>query len=129
MKKTIKILLTALIICIAVPLLANAVSWSPLLEEHEEKAAKGIMEKGTIVCLFQSGTADVKKEIRVNDTLTVYRNNQDHKLIEVGKIKILSYVGDDYLKGEVVEGEVKAGDVAQKGDAASLIISSDNKCK
>jgi hypothetical protein len=99
------------------------------MEEHEEKAAKGIMEKGTIVCLFQSGTADVKKEIQIKDTLPVYRENQNHQFKEVGKVKILSYVGEDYLKGEVVEGELKAGDVAKKGDAASLIISSDYKCK
>jgi len=124
-----KTLAIVLITCIGVPWIANAVTWSPLMEEHEEKAAKGIMEKGTIVCLFQSGTADVKKEIQIDDTLPVYRENQNHQLKEVGKVKILSYVGEDYLKGEVVEGELKAGDVAKKGDAASLIISSDHKCK
>jgi hypothetical protein len=32
-------------------------------------------------------------------------------------------------KGEVVEGELKAGDIAKKGDVASLIISSGDKCK
>jgi hypothetical protein len=124
-----KTLAIVLITCIGVPWIANAVTWSPLMEEHEEKAAKGIMEKGTIVCLFQSGTADVRKEIQINDTLPVYRENQNHQFKEVGKVKILSYVGEDYLKGEVVEGELKAGDIAKKGDAASLIISSDIKCK
>jgi hypothetical protein len=124
-----KTLAIVLITCIGVPWIANAVTWSPLMEEHEEKAAKGIMEKGTIVCLFQSGTADVRKEIQINDTLPVYRENQNHQFKAVGKVKILSYVGEDYLKGEVVEGELKAGDIAKKGDAASLIISSDIKCK
>jgi hypothetical protein len=55
--------------------------------------------------------------------------SRKEELKEVGKIKVLSYVGEDYLKGEVVEGELKAGDIAKKGDVASLIISSGDKCK
>ena len=129
MKKIGKVLAVLLILCTGLPQLANAVSWSPLQEEREEKAIKGILVKGTVVCLFQSGTADVKKAININDILPVYRENKSHELKEVGKIKVLSYVGEDYLKGEVVEGELKAGDIAKKGDVASLIISSDDKCK
>jgi len=129
MKTIVKILFAALILCFSAPLPANAVSWSPLQEEREEKAARGIMEKGTVVCLFQSGTADVKKEIHINDVLVVYRVRRDHQLQEVGKIRVLSYVGEDYLKGEVVEGEVKAGDIAKKGDVASLIVSESKICK
>jgi hypothetical protein len=87
------------------------------------------MVKGDVVCLFHSGTEDVKKEIHINDILIVYRENHEHQLKEVGKIRILSSVGEDYLKGEVVEGEVKAGDIAKKGDVASLVISSEEKCK
>jgi hypothetical protein len=111
------------------PLRANAVVFSPIPAEREEKAAKGIMEKGDIVCLFQSGTADVRKAITVNDVLPVYRETKPHELVEVGKIRVLSYVGEDYIKGEVIEGELKAGDIAEKGDVASLIISPENKCK
>jgi hypothetical protein len=129
MKKIAKLLVVLLISCVGLPQLVNAVSWSPLQEEREEKAAKGIMVEGTVVCLFQSGTADVKKAININDILPVYRESKSHELKEVGKIKVLSYVGEDYLKGEVVEGELKAGDIAKKGDVASLIISSDDKCK
>lgn len=132
MKTTAKILAVVFMLCIGAPVLANAVSWSPVQEEREErddKAARRILEKGSVVCLFQSGTADVKKEIRINDILTVYRENQNHQLKEVGKIKIRSYVGEDYLKGEVVEGELMPGDIAKKGEVASLVISSSDKCK
>ena len=122
-------LAVVLISCIGLPLLANAVSWSPLQHEREEKAAKGLIEKGEIVCLFQSGTAEIKKEIHANDILIVYREDQKHQIKEVGKIKILSYVKEDYLKGEVIEGELTPGDIAKKGDVASLIISSNDKCK
>ena len=106
-----------------------AVSPSPVPEELAEKAAKGIKVKGEMVCLFQSGTEDVKKTISIGDVLVVYRESPKHELKEVGKIKVLSYVGEDYLKGEVVEGEVMAGDIAKKGDVASLVIFSGDRCK
>lgn len=128
MEKIAKLLAVLLILCAGLPQLVNAVSWSPVQEEREEKAAKGIMVKGTVVCLFQSGTADVKKAINVNDILPVYREGKTHELKEVGKVKVLSYIGEDYLKGEVIEGEIKAGDIAKKGNVASLIISSGDKC-
>jgi hypothetical protein len=129
MNKVRMLFAVLLIACMGLPRLTNAISWSPLLEEREENAAKGIMVKGTVVCLFQSGTPDVKMAININDTLPVYRENKSHGIEIVGKIKVLSYVGEDYLKGEVVEGEIKAGDIAKKGDVASLIISSGNRCK
>jgi len=128
--KTIaKFLAVFIILCAGLSQFANAVSWSPLEEEREAKAAKGIMVKGEVVCLFQSGTADVKKTIIANDVLTVYRETKSHALKRAGKIKVLSYVGEDYLKGEIVEGEIMVGDIAKKGDVASLVISSENSCK
>jgi hypothetical protein len=129
MKKSGKLLVVVFILCATLPQLANAVSWSPLEPEREEKAAKGIMEKGAMVCLFQSGTADVKKVISIDDVLVVFREGPKHELQEVGKIKVLSYSGEDYLKGEVVEGEIKAGDIAIKGAVASLVISQGDTCK
>ena len=130
MKKVIWILIVMFLsLSVGLPLRANAVSPSPIPGEREERVAKGIKVKGETVCLFQSGTMDVKKEIKINDILPVYRESKSHELKEVGKIKVLSYVGEDYLKGEVVEGELKAGDIAKKGDVASLVISSENSCK
>jgi hypothetical protein len=128
MKKIGTLLAVLLISCMGLPQLANAVSPSPIPGEREERIVKGIKVKGETVCLFQSGTADVKKAISIGDVLVVYRENPKHDLKEVGKIKVLSYSGEDYLKGEVVEGEIKAGDIAKKGDVASLIISSSDKC-
>ncbi len=130
MKRVIRILIVLFLSSyVSLPSLANAVSWSPVEEEHAEKAAKGIIEVGAVVCLFQSGTADVKREIHVSDVLVVYRESRNHQLKEVGKIRILSYAGEDYLKGEVIEGELMTGDIAKKGEAASLVISKDDKCK
>lgn len=129
MKKIGKALAVLVIICVGLSQLANAVSPSPIPAEHEERIAKGIKVKGETVCLFESGTADVKKTIRVGDLLMVYRESGKQESKEIGKIKVLSYIGDDYLKGEVVEGEVHTGDIAKKGDVASLVISSEDKCK
>ncbi len=109
------------------PGIARAVSYSSVVERHEEKIAKGIRERGETVCLFQSGTADVRKEIQIDDVLVVYRETTPKNLSKRGKIKVLSFVGEDYLKGVVVEGEVQTGDIAKKGDAASMVISSEDK--
>ena len=121
--------LLLLLVIAGVPRGARAVSYPLIEEQREEKATKGLREKGEMVCLFQSGTADVKKSISVGDLLTVYRERGKHELKEIGKIKVLSYIGEDYLKGEVIEGEVRTGDIAKKGDVASLVISSEDKCK
>ena len=109
--------------------LSHAVSWSPLEEDQGNEADKSVREKGAFVCLFQSGTTDVKKEIRVNDVLSVFRETRDHRLTEVGKVRILSYVGADFLKGEVIEGKLLPGDIARKGDVASLVISRESMCR
>jgi hypothetical protein len=118
-----------LLLPVGFPVPAYAVSPSPIPGEHEEKIARGIRVKGETICLFQSGTADVKKAISIGDVLMVYRENRKQESKEVGKIRVLSYVGEDYMRGEVVEGELQAGDIAKKEGVASLVISSDEKCK
>ncbi len=128
MKRT-SILVGMLILCTLIPLLAHAVAWSPEAAEREEKATKGIKTSGDIVCLFQSGTGEVRKIIHAGDVLPVYRENSDHQSHTVGKIKILDYVGEDYMKAEVVDGELMTGDIAKKDDVASLLLSSGDKCQ
>ena len=125
--RNIVVLLFALVL--AWPPAARAVSYSTIQEQREEQTAKGVREKGETVCLFQSGTPDVKSEIKVNDLLVAYRETETHNLVPVGKLKVLSFVGTDYLKAVVVEGEVMTGDIAKKGDVASLVISHEDKCK
>lgn len=129
MKRAAGILVVLLIVFMVMPRLAHAVAWSPEATEHEEKAAKGIKTAGDIVCLFQSGTMEVRRIIHVGDVLPVYRENRDHQDHPVGKVKILDFVGEDYLKAEVIEGELMAGDVAKKGDVAILLISSGDNCQ
>jgi hypothetical protein len=47
----------------------------------------------------------------------------------VGKIRVSAFIRADFLKAEVIEGELIPGDVAKKGDVASLVISADDRCK
>ena len=54
MKKIVKLLAVLLILCMGLPQLVNAVSWSPIEEERVEKAAKGIILKGATVCLSRA---------------------------------------------------------------------------
>ncbi len=128
MKSVLTIAFAMLSFMAVLPESVHAVSFSPVPAENEERAAKGIRGKGETVCLFQSGTAEIRKTIAIGDVLSVYRQENSGAVREIGKIRVLSYGGEDYLKGTVVEGEVMAGDVAKKGDIAGLIISSEDKC-
>lgn len=99
---------------------------APITAGAAEKKVKSevVMKVGNKVHLFHSGTADVKKEICLNDVVTVYREIGGAKnptTIEVGQVKVLSYVDDHYFEAEVVKGEVKPGDIARKESAACLI--------
>jgi hypothetical protein len=127
--KTLTLQIILIIFLSWLPLKAQAVSFSPIPAEQEEKAVKGIRSKGESVCLFQSGTEDVRKTIGIGDILVVNRQGKNHDTREVGRIRVLSYVKEDYLKGEVVNGEVRAGDIAKKGSVASLVIADDGACK
>jgi hypothetical protein len=105
----------------------------PLASYAAEKVrSEVVMKMGNKVHLFHSGTQEVKKEICLNDVLPVYRDtavgyrqtkgaDQVKNLKEVGKVKVLSYVGDHYFEGVIVEGEVRPGDVVKK-DAAYCLV-------
>jgi hypothetical protein len=105
------------------PLTVKAVSYPPASLYHHEYTAETVMKAGEIVHLFESGTDDVKQAIHPNDILTVYRVNPTCEVKVVGKIKVISYVGDTYLKGEIIEGEIKPDDIAKKGTISCLVIS------
>ena len=72
---------------------------------------------------FHGGFTSAKEEFCVNDVVPVYRytGKRYQKYAEVGKIKITGYVGEHYLEGVVVEGNIKDSDFAKKTNAACLI--------
>jgi hypothetical protein len=75
------------------------------------------------VRLFHGGTEEAKKLFCEGETVPIYRYyGRYDQTKEVGKVKLGKFVGDQYIDGTVVEGEVKPGDVAMKGSAACLVV-------
>jgi len=96
--------------------------WYPRALYHRQDVHEAF-KKGDILYMFHSGTAEVMRTIRAGDILTVYRVSSSCEAKTVGKIRVLSYVGETYLKGEVTEGEIKRDDIAEKGGVSLLVIS------
>lgn len=103
-------------------------SFSPVSAQvtQKQQELRGEVETktGKKVRLFHSGTQDVKKTICIGDQIPVYREVYAYgaiKKTEVGKIKVISYVGEHYLEAEIIAGKIKNGDVAQKESASCLV--------
>lgn len=108
----------ALSVMVTAPIAAKA------LEKQPRIKSEVVMKEGSTVHLFHSGTADVKKEICLNDVIPVYRDTMagGHATTKVvGKVKVLSYAGEHYFEAKVVEGEIKVGDIAKKETASCLV--------
>ena len=124
MKKKIAIVFIVILLftSVSAPLSVFAVSYPPPLY-HRQDRGETVMKVGQIVYLFHSGTGDVKKTIHANDILTVYRINPSCEVNPVGIIKVLSYIGENYVKAEVLVGEIRPDDIAKKGNVSCLVIS------
>ncbi len=101
---------------------AFAVSYFPAPFYHRMEKLESPMRAGETVYLFHSGTDDVRKTIHVSDILAVHRVNASCEVVTVGKIKVISYVGETYIKGVIMEGDIMPNDIARKGDASCLVI-------
>ena len=120
-KKTTIFFLLVLLLTIHAPLTAFATSYMPFFHRQDKRETD--LEAGHVIYLFHSGTDDVRKSIRENDILAVYRISRSCKMMEVGKIKVIAYIGDTHIKGEVVEGKIKPDDIARKESTSCLVIS------
>jgi hypothetical protein len=124
MKKTsLSIFLVALLF---LPVTLHAIAYPFPEKKSYQLKEEAVMTVGAKLYLFHSGTDEVRKTIHVNDELTVYREYPPDLSVEtreVGKVRILSPLGDYYFDGEVIEGEIKAGDLAKKGIVACFITS------
>jgi hypothetical protein len=113
--------LALILLTVSVPANVFAV-WYPRALYHRQDVHEPF-KKGDIAYMFHSGTAEVMKAIAVGDILTVYRISSSCEAKTVGIIRVISYVGGTYLKGEVTEGEIKRDDIAEKGGVSLLVIS------
>jgi hypothetical protein len=130
MKKSMKILTAAMFSYVfIIPVIVTA---APVFPEplHENGLKTEAMFKiGAHVYLFHSATKEVRSAIRVHDVLTVYRESPCCNLIETGKIKILSFTGNNYIKAQVVEGVIRPGDTVKKGKVSCLVLVSGCDCE
>ncbi len=116
-----KIAATVLLaVVIAIPLAAHAVAYYPLyhLQDGDETAAAA----GQTVYLFFSGTEEEHRSIHEGDSLVVSRIGRTCEATVIGKIRVLAILGETYLKAEVLEGNVKVGDIARKDAISCLVI-------
>jgi len=125
MKRRIVVIITALLLLFAVsaPPTVFAVSYPVQLYHQEVRHDKFV--KGDTVYLFHSGTDEIKKTIHVNDTLAVYRTSPSCEVTPIGIIRVISFVGETYIKGEVFAGEIKPDDIAKKENVSCLVISAE----
>lgn len=103
------------------PMPSSAVSFPLQLYHSEERHDKFV--KGESLYLFHSGTNEVSKTIHINETLAVYRINRSCEVVPVGVIRVLSFVGETHIKGEVMAGEIRPDDIAKKNGVSCLVIS------
>jgi hypothetical protein len=108
---------------VAAPMTAFATSYQPPLF-HRQYDQRPLM-KGDVVYLFHSGTEDVRNTIHVHDVLSVYHIDASCQMEQVGTIEILSYLGETYLTGQVLGGEIRANDIATKNGVSCLVISAE----
>jgi hypothetical protein len=121
------------IVRVLVLLVFGVVAAFPLSSLAQEKVKTAvIMKAGNTVNLFYSGTENVRKLICLNDVIPVYRETtvgyvptkevaQPKALKEVGKVRVVSYIGDHYFQAKVVEGTIQVGDIAKKEGAYCLV--------
>ena len=118
-----KTLMKALMV-LAITFTACSPATAQVTKKQQELRGEVETMVGQKVTLFHSGTKDVRKTICTGDVITVYREVYAHGAVkrkEVGKIRVESYIGKHYFEGEVVEGKIRRGDVAQKKSAACLV--------
>lgn len=109
---------------LALAAMACSPAAAQVTKKQQELRGEVETKTGKKVRLFHSGTQDVKKVICVGDVIPVYREVYAYgaiKRTEVGRIRVLSYLGDHYVEAEIVEGKIRRGDVAQKESAACLV--------
>jgi hypothetical protein len=128
MKRRIVVIITALLLLFAVSAAPTVFAVSYPVQLYHKEVRHDKFVKGDIVYLFHSGTDEIKKTIHVNDTLTVYRTSPSCEVNPIGIIKVISFAGETYIKGEVFAGEIKPDDIAKKENVSCLVVSAET-CK
>jgi hypothetical protein len=111
-------------VCVTAALFAFTLSGCTNFGLQPQFKAEVMMSGGERVRLFYGGTQEAKNIFCVGETVTVYRAtppDSQHSM-EVGHVRILRALDDQYLEGEVVDGRVREGDLARKAIAACMVL-------
>lgn len=115
--------LLAFVLLLGIASSATATSYQPGIYHRVDRIET--MKKGDTVYLFYSGTDDSKALIHSGDEMSVYRTGHSCESKDSGRIKIVALIGDYYIKAEVVDGEIRVGDIAKKGHMSCIVITVD----
>ena len=112
-----------LLFAMSIPSTGHAVSYQPAFRLTPDSGS--VVVKGGSVYLFHSGTRDITDTVHGGDIFIVYQISPSCTMHEVGKVRFVNFVGDTYMEAQVIEGELKAGDIAKKGNISCLIVSTE----
>ena len=101
---------------VAVVFLVSGISLTHAQKEPAKVKVDVEMKSGDQVTLFYGGSGDIKKQFPIGKVINVYARNRAFGLNYnqmVGKVKILSFEGDNFIKAQVIEGIIHSGDVVK----------------
>ncbi len=99
-------------------------STNPPVTSSLEVNRGNVLNRGDQAMFDFRGRGDVSKAVCLGETIPVYREVfvfQTMSRTEVGKVKVVSYAGDHRFNAQVVEGQLKDGDIARKDSATCLL--------
>ncbi len=120
--KKVKLSLLGITLLSLIGFLFSCATLTPRPESQVK--AKVTAKSGDIIELFHGGNKLAKEEFCPDEIVPVYRiSGYRYKIptYEVGKVKITKYVGDHFIEGVVVEGNVRDGDIAMKPNSACMV--------
>jgi hypothetical protein len=112
-----------LLLIMIIPSKGAAASYTPSFRLIPDGGSAVV--KGGLVYLFHSGTPDIVNTLHSGDVFVVYRIDPLCKMEEVGRVRFVKFVGELYLEAEVIEGELKAGDIAKEKNISFLVVATE----
>ena len=117
------------VVCL-LPMVMTGCAEVPVAKSEVVAQVGQTMTIGDKVRLFYSGDESVKKVFCVGEVIPVYKEVSAYGVtdrIKVGMIKVLSYEGKQAIIANVVEGTVKAGNIAEKEGTGCMIYVPETK--
>lgn len=103
-------------ILIAIAIMASGATLAYAQQQPKKVKVKIEMREGDEATLFYGGGGNIKEVFPEGCVLKVYARNRAFGLnenVRIGKVKIVGYEGDNFIKVQVVEGTIGPGDVVK----------------